>query len=99
MTALRTRLTDYADYDDVVVDRLVAGQHPGGAISAPDAAEATRRLARAGYSDGQIAAKLGFCRRSIFRIRQRLGIPAALTPRSNQHHRLHAAPNRPRKAA
>jgi hypothetical protein len=97
-TALRTRTTDYGDYDEVVVNRLIAGQHPGGPISAPDAAEATRRLARLGYSDGQIAVKLGFRRRSVVRIRQRLGIPAALTPRQNQFDRQHAAPNRPRKA-
>jgi hypothetical protein len=81
-TALRTRTTDYGDYDEVVVNRLIAGQHPGGPISAPDAAEATRRLRR----------------RSVVRIRQRLGIPAALTPRQNQFDRQHAAPNRPRKA-
>lgn len=92
------RPTDYADFDDVVVQRLVDGRHPGQLIRAADAAEATRRLAAAGYSDGQIAARLGFRRRSVFRIRRRLGIPAALTPADNGHTRAHADPNRPRMA-
>lgn len=92
------RATDYADFDQVVVDRLVAGRLPGEPIRAADAGEATRRLAAAGYSDGQIAARLGFRRRSVIRIRGRLGIPAALTPNDNQFARLHDAPNRPRTA-
>ena len=92
------RPTDYGDYDAVVVERLVAGRHPGEPIRAADAGEATRRLARLGYSDGQIAARLGFRRRSIVRIRTRLGIPAALTPNQNQFARAHDAPNRPRRA-
>lgn len=95
---MKNRLYDYTDFDVVVVDRLVAGQRPGAPISAADAAEATRRLAARGYSDGQIAARLGFTRRSVIRIRNRLGIAAALTPAENQHARLHDAPNRPRKA-
>lgn len=90
--------TDYADFDEVVVGRLVAGRHPGEPIRAADAGEATRRLAAAGYSDGQIAARLGMCRRSVYRIRCRLGIPAALTPRDNGHTRRHDAANRPRLA-
>jgi hypothetical protein len=89
---------DYADFDEVVVGRLVAGRLPGEPIRAADAGEATRRLAAAGYSDGQIAARLGFRRRSVIRIRARLGIPAALTPDQNQFDRLHNAPNRPRMA-
>jgi hypothetical protein len=92
------RPTDYTDFDEVVVGRLVAGRHPGQPIRAADAGEATRRLARAGYSDGQIAARLGFTRRSVKRIRDRLGIPAVLTPMQNQFHRRHNDPTRPRKA-
>lgn len=90
------RATDYADFDEVVVERLVAGQRAGEPIRAADAGEATRRLARLGYSDGQIAARLGFCRRSVQRIRDRLGIAAALTPHDNHHTRPHNAPTRPR---
>jgi hypothetical protein len=97
MTDLRNRLYDYADFDEIVVDRLVHGHRPGEPIRAADAAEATRRLARLGYSDGQIAKRLGFRRRSVIRIRQRLGIPAALAADgSNQNSRLHDAPGRPK---
>lgn len=91
-------VTDYDDFDQVVVDRLVAGRHPGEPIRAADAAEAVRRLAALGYSDGQIAARLGFARRSVKRIRDRRNIPAALPVGSNGHSNYPAAPNRPRKA-
>ena len=89
---------DYDEFDEVIVQRIVSGRPIGAAIGAPEAAEATRRLAAAGYSDGQIAARLGFRRRSVFRIRRRHNIPAALTPRDNAYARQHDAPNRPRKA-
>jgi len=92
------RPTDYADFDEVVLERLVAGRHPGEPIRAADAAEATRRMARLGYSDGQIAARLGFRRRSVVRIRHRLGIAAALRPDQNVYDRLHDVPTRPRRA-
>lgn len=95
---MKTRSTDYSAFDEVVVLRLVNGRRPGAPISAPDAAEATRRLAADGFTDGQIAARLGFARRSVIRIRVRLGIPAALPVGHNQHHRRHDAPNRPRLA-
>lgn len=90
---MKTRLTDYDAFDEVVVERLVAGRRPGEPIRAAEAGEATRRLARLGYSDGQIAARLGYNRRSVIRIRTRLGIPAALTPTDNQFGRLHDAPS------
>jgi hypothetical protein len=94
---VKNRLYDYTDYDAVVVERLVAGHRPGEPIRAADAAEATRRLAALGYSDGQIAARLGFRRRSVVRIRARLGIPAALSPNGDNHHtRPHDAPARPK---
>lgn len=92
------RPTDYTDFDEVVVERLVAGRLPGEPIRAADAGEATRRLARIGFSDGQIAVHLGFHRRSVKRIRDRLGIAAALSPSDNHHARLHDVPTRPRKA-
>jgi hypothetical protein len=92
----KTRSTDYADYDTVVVERLVAGQKPGELIRAADAGEATRRLATLGYSDRQIAARLAFTRRSVIRIRHRLGIPASLHSGDNQHTRSHDAPARPK---
>jgi hypothetical protein len=92
----KTRTTDYADYDEAIVDRLTAGHRPGALITAPDAAEVTRRLAAHGYSDRQIAARLGFTRRSVIRIRHRLGIPTTLNPGDNQHTRPHNAPGRPK---
>lgn len=90
------RPTDYADFDEIVVERLVAGRLPGEPIRAADAGEAVRRLARRGYSDGQIAEHLGFRRRSVLRIRQRLDIPAALTSSDNGHTRPIDAPTRAR---
>lgn len=92
----KTRRTDYANFDPVLVDRLVHHGTDGLHIRTPDAAEATRRLAHLGYSDGQIAARLGFTRRAVHRIRQRLDIPAALTPHDNRHTRPHDAPARPK---
>lgn len=91
------RAVDYAAYDRVVVERLVAGDHPGEPLRPADAGEATRQLVRRGFDDGQIAARLGYTRRHVLRIRQLLGIPPAL-PRNtgNGHTRLVAAPHRPR---
>lgn len=96
MAGVKTRSTDYADFDEVLVDRLVAGRPASCPIPAADAAEATRRLAADGYTDGQIAVRLGMTRRSVVRIRHRLGIPAALRPDQGRHDRRHDAPNRPR---
>jgi hypothetical protein len=93
---LRNRLYDYADFDTVIVDRLVAGLRPGALITAADAGEATRRLAHLGYSDRQTAHRLGFTRRAVIRIRQRLSIPPALHPGANQHTRPRDAPARPK---
>jgi hypothetical protein len=87
---------DYTLFDEVAVQRLVREIRISEPITAADAAEAVRRLARDGYSDGQIAYKLGFHRRSIVRIRQRLKIRAALTPMQNRFDRIHDSPNRPR---
>lgn len=92
---MANRPVDYSDFDEVVVERLVRGFHPGELIRAAEAAEAVRRLARLDYSDGQIAYRLGMTRRSVVRIRARRSIPAALTPRQNHHHLLHDAPTRP----
>jgi hypothetical protein len=91
------RSIDYEDYDEVVVDRIVSGTRVGSPISAPDAAEAVRRMAVAGYDDGQIALRLGFRRRSIIRIRQRLGIAPALPVGGNHLTRVHPTPGRPRE--
>jgi hypothetical protein len=89
---------DYDDYDQVIVDRIIVGHRVGAPIPAPEAAEATRRLAAMGFSDGQIAARLGFTRRAVWRIRRRRGIPAALPVPSNQCTRTVEAPTRPRIA-
>lgn len=87
----------YDHVDEIAVQRIVDGRHTG-RVGYAEAAAATRRLAAAGYSDGQIAARLGYRRRSVVRIRVRHNIPAALTPRQNAYDRQHDAPNRPRKA-
>lgn len=90
------RAVDYSAFDDVAVQRIVAGRRLGQPSSAADAGEATRRLARLGFSDGQIAARLGYTRRSVLRIRIRLGIAPALPRGTNGHSRAFDAPNRPR---
>lgn len=71
---------DYDTFDEVVVERIVNGRRVGAPIGAPEAAEAVRRLARVGFSDGQIAFRIGFTRRAVQRIRSRRGVPAALSP-------------------
>lgn len=67
----------YDRFDEVVVRRLVDGHHTSVTAGTADRAEAVRRLALAGYSDGQIAHRIGKRRRVVWRIRHRLGIPAA----------------------
>lgn len=84
---------DYAAFDEVVVLELMAGRAVT-RVRRADTAEATRRLARLGYTDGQIAYRLGCTRRAVWRIRVRHGIPAAVTPRDNGLTRPVTAPNR-----
>jgi hypothetical protein len=91
-------VTNYDEFDEVVVQRIVDGYRVGAPIPAAEAAEAVKRLARAGYDDGQIAYRLGFRRRSVFRIRQRRNIPAALPYGGNQYDRRVDAPTRARRA-
>jgi hypothetical protein len=85
----------YASYDTVIVDRIIDGRHHG-PIRPPEAAETVRRMAASGYSDGQIAYRLGRTARNVLRIRARHGIPAALPGGgANQHHLAHPeAPTR-----
>lgn len=94
------RPRNYADFDEVAVQRLMSGEelqsHHRSPIRAVDVAEAVRRLAGDGYSDGQIAYLIGYTRRSIIRIRQRRGVRPALTPMQNRYDRIHDTPNRPR---
>lgn len=87
--------TDYSAFDEVVVVRLVTNRHTGGRIHPADAGEACRRLAEAGFTDGQIALRLGCWRRTVIRIRRRLGISAALRPNQNFRQRRHDVPGRP----
>lgn len=87
--------TDYTAFDEVVVHELVAGRHRGGPVHPADAGEATRRLALLGYTDGQIAARIGCWRRTVLRIRQRLDIPAALERGQDFRKRRHEVPGRP----
>lgn len=44
----------------------------------PDDSATLRRMAGAGYSDGEIAAHLGFCRETVTRRRLCLGYAASL---------------------
>jgi hypothetical protein len=88
--------TDYTAFDPVVVDRLLAGRDPGRwPVSPADAGKVVRRMAESGYSDGQIAHRLRMWRRSVIRIRQKLGVAAAMRPGRNPPERRKPAPNRP----
>ncbi len=69
----------YRPYDDVLVQAVVAGQLAENPYPA-DAEEIVRRLVARKFSDGQIAFRLGRTKRTVERIRRRLGIPAALRP-------------------
>ncbi len=88
------RVVDYAGFDPVIVDRVIEERRVGTPLPAAESAEAVRRLAAQGYSDGQIAHRLGFTRRSVVRIRARRGIAPGVprgTPRTVD------APNRPKR--
>ncbi len=87
------RSVDYACFDPVIVDRVIRERRVGSTLPAAETAEAVRRLAAQGYSDGQIAHRLGFTRRSVVRIRARLGITPGV-PRGAR--RTIDAPNRPK---
>lgn len=89
----------YDRYDEVVVCELMDGRYASVTDGTADRAEAVRRLARDGYTDGQIAHRIGRRRRVVWRIRHRHGIPPAVPVGSNGHTRPHPeAPARPRAA-
>lgn len=84
---------DFTDFDHEVVRRLLAGERVGAVRRFADTLEAVRRMARAGWSDGQIAYRLGCHRRSVWRIRARYAIPAALPVGATKG--VSGIPNRP----
>lgn len=84
-------------YDRTVVDTLVSGQEVRGHILSPDAWEATRQLARLGYSDGQIAIVVKRTRRQVSRIRNAFDIPAPLAGGGHSYLPV-KAPSLPREA-
>ena len=62
--------------DDVVVGQVVSGQPVAGVIDTGSVREIVRILAAAGFSDGQIAYRIGCTRRTVGRHRAALGIVA-----------------------
>lgn len=93
------RAETYDQYDQVLVDLIVANRHPAGEkIGAAEAAHAVRRLVERRFTDGQIAYRLGTSRRRVHRIRKRWGIPAVLAPSTNGTHQHVDAPTRPSRA-
>lgn len=62
--------------DDVVVRTVVSGQAVTGVIDTGSVREIVRDLAAAGFSDGQIAYRIGCTRRTVARHRVALGIEA-----------------------
>jgi len=89
-----TPVVDLTDFDEVIVDRACSNRWIG-RVPTAEAVEATRRLARRGFNDGQIAHRLQASRRSVVRWRQRTNTPPALPIGSNTHDRLVDAPSRP----
>lgn len=91
-----------ADYDEVIVYRVaVRNEHPGGPLSAGDVAEIVRRMAAAGYSDGQIAYRIGYHARSVLRVRRAHNIPSPYPPQGCNRATLRhpEAPSRRDRAA
>ena len=65
-----------ASFDHVVVGQVVSGQPVRGVIGTGSIREIVRILAAAGFSDGQIAYRVGCTRRTVGRHRTVLGIEA-----------------------
>jgi hypothetical protein len=87
-------LTRLHQFDPIIVERLI-GEHFENPprVTAADRWEAVRRLALRQFSDGQIARRIGIARRTAFRIRTALGVPAVLPARgANQYDRVHDVP-------
>lgn len=64
-------------YDEAAVDRAVAGELEGSALTPPERVDAVRRLNAEGLSDTKVAARLGITPRTVLRIRERAGIAAS----------------------
>lgn len=79
-------------FDEAVVRRAMNGE----AITVRDCdrREIVRRMALAGYTDGQIALHARCTHRAALRIRTHLGIPGQPIG-TNEHTRKHDAPNLP----
>lgn len=90
---------DYSDFDEIEVRSIVAGRMAGKHFRPPEAAEAIRRLATAGLSDGQIAHRIGYHIRSVTRIRHDRGISSAHPVGTNRHTRKIDAPTAHWRAA
>jgi hypothetical protein len=92
----------YGTYDEVVVLQYMRGEVSKTVPRrryAEERAEAIIRLVGQGYSDGQIADRTGLWRRSVERVRMRLGVEAPNPPGSNLYTRLRALePARPHRA-
>lgn len=65
-----------ASFDHVVVGQVVNGHPVAGVIGTGSVREIVRILAAAGFSDGQIAYRIGCTRRTVGRHRAALGIVA-----------------------
>lgn len=84
---------DLSDFDEEVVRRLLADEPVGSRPRRADTVEAVRRMAGSGWSDGQIAFRFGFHRRSVIRIRQKHGIASGVP--FGAYAGLPGLPNRP----
>jgi hypothetical protein len=78
----RFQPTDLSKVDHAIVERLVTQPTTLAVkdVGTPNMVAATRRLAKAGYCDGQIAGRLNTSRVQVARWRKMGGIPAALPP-------------------
>lgn len=70
-----------APFDEIAVAAAVRGTVLG-RLAPGDVWEIVRRMAAAGFSDGQIAYRIGYTLRQVLRIRTGLGIPSPCRGRS-----------------
>lgn len=91
----RPRAYDMSTYDEVAVHAIAQeGYRPKSKPHPVDAAEIIRRMAKAGYSDGQIAYRIHYYIRSVVRVRSKNGIAPGLPFGSNAEQKRFVAPFR-----
>src|SRR6187455_3554029 len=95
----RPRSYDLSTFDEIAVHAIAAeGHRPEKRPHPVDMVEIVRRMARAGYSDGQIAYRTHYWIRSVIRIRAKHNISPGLPFGSNASQKRFSAPFRAAEA-